>query len=294
MRDLRNDLGQTFGTKKAKKAIASVTENAISPEKSARALANDSKGIKLSSADAAMIANMAETTKGRATRDDLAKAVDASKPRPKANTDAKNIKDVYTINNLIGTEAFSMIPVKSWQDRILKEKKEVTTPSRFVSFRVANWASNVEKLKILRYMLFLIELLGACKSNRSNLMLPKREEVRKFLQGMPEAVFESVKRKFTDGAMMSKYQHDLVITHLCAMACIVDNYEVDTWDLKEDLKLETKSMSQYFNEIGAKIVALGKPEARKKNLEPAVAAQHKVAKLKLPLEFPKVSFQRRK
>ncbi len=29
LRDLRNELGQTFGTKKAKKAILSLTENAI-------------------------------------------------------------------------------------------------------------------------------------------------------------------------------------------------------------------------------------------------------------------------
>lgn len=74
------------------------------------------------------------------------------------------------------------------------------------------------------------------------------------------------------------------------MACLVDNYDVETFDLQEDLKLETKVMSQYFSEIGAKIVPLGAAEARK--LDKVSAAQRKIAKLRLPLVFPKVSFGR--
>ena len=94
--------------------------------------------------------------------------------------------------------------------------------------------------------------------------------------------------------MITTFGADLIKTHLCALACIVDNYEVNTYDLQEDLKLDTKTMSQYFMEIGAKITALGETERRKLGLEKSVAAQRRVAKLKLPLEFPKVSFGRRK
>ncbi len=294
MRELRNDLGQTFGTKKAKKAIMSVTENAISPDKSLRAMANNGKGMKLSGVDAAMLANIGDAAKNMATREDLAKAADDSKPRPKANANAEDIKDVYTIANLFGHDVFGQIPAKDWQDSIQKAKKEVKTPSRFVSFRVENAASNVEKLKILRWMLFALTVLGASTAKRSTTLLPRQDEVRKLIYPMPEMVYDNFKRRFSDGAgTMSKYHRDLLITHLCAMACLVDNYETDMWDLKEDLKIETKAMTQYFMEIGARIGALTKVEATRKGLESAVAAQHKMAKLKLPLAFPKVSFGRK-
>ena len=87
MRELRNNLGQAFGTKKAKKAIASVTENAISSTQGARS----DQPVKLDAAAQAMIASMAKDTEGMASRDQLAAEADASKPRPKANLEA----DVY-------------------------------------------------------------------------------------------------------------------------------------------------------------------------------------------------------
>ena len=30
------------------------------------------------------------------------------------------------------------------------------------------------------------------------------------------------------------------MTHICALALIIDNYEVDVYDVREDLKLENK------------------------------------------------------
>lgn len=183
-----------------------------------------------------------------ASRDELAQRAEDAKPRPKANKDSTDIKDVYTIDSLIGNDIAKLVPSKQWQDAI-KANKNVLLPSRFVANRMQNHGANVEKLKILRYMLLLIEILNACKSNRGVRNLPRRDELKKLLGDTPEAVLESIKRKFTEGTSITKFGADLIITHLCALACLVDNFEVDTFDLKEDLKLENKEMSQYFNEI---------------------------------------------
>jgi len=293
MRELRNVLGQTFGTKKARKAIASVTENAISPDKSARALANGGKAPKLDSAAAAMIANIAEATAGMATREELAKAAEESKPRPKGNFSATDVKDVYTIENLVGVDTMKLVPVREWKETV-KAKKEVIVSSRFVARRIENAASSTEKLKILRYMLLLIDFYNSIRPGRNPRMLPKRDQLKTILGDMPEAVLEGVKRKFTTDGTISKFQTDLLITHLCAFACLVDNFELDIWDLKEDLKLETKDMSVYFHEIGARVTAFSKVEGKKMGLENAEIAQRRTAKLKLPLEFPKVSQGRRR
>jgi DNA-directed RNA polymerase I subunit RPA49 len=288
MRELRNALGQTFGTKKAKKAIASFTENAISPALSARLQANG-KAPKLDSAAKAMISNIAEATAGMATREELAAAADAAKPRPIPNIAATEVKDVYTTDSLIGDSIMVMIPVKGWSDT-LKAKKEVITNSRYVSHRIAKMASNVEKLKILRYMLMVLEILRVSKASKGTLMIPRRDELKNALGDMPESVLDNFRRRFTDMGVITKFKLDLITTHLCAMACLVDNYEVDVWDLKEDLRLEIKQIVQYFQEIGARIANFPDAERKRLGIERAAAAQRKLAKLKLPLEFPRVAF----
>jgi len=290
MRELRNNLGQTFGTKKAKKAIASFTENAISPAVSARLQANG-KALKLDSAAKAMISNIAEATAGMASREELAAAADAAKPRPIPNITATEVKDVYTTEVLIGDGIMALIPVKGWVDT-LKAKKEVITNSRYVSHRIAKMATNIEKLKILRYILMILEILRVSKGSRGTLIIPRRDDLKAAVGDMPESILDNFKRRFTDSGTITKFKLDLVTTHLCAMACLVENYEVDVWDLKEDLRLETKQISQYFQEIGARVVAFPEAERKRMGLERAAAAQRRIAKLKLPLEFPKVAFAR--
>ncbi|KAJ8064570.1 hypothetical protein OCU04_006899 [Sclerotinia nivalis] len=294
IRELRNDLGETFGTKKAKKAIASVTENAISANKGSRLLADGAKPAKLDAAKSAIIASMAEATSSMASRKDLEEQADAAKPRPKADLAAKDIKDVYTVDSLIGSDIFKSVPVLEWEQSV-KAKKNITTNSRYVSARIVTAATaGVNKLRVLRYLLLLLDLHMASRPMRGGRMLPKREEMKtKLGDNLPQSVIEDIRRKYSDAGVMSKFESDLLITHVCALACLVDNYEVDLYDLQLDLKLETKDMTQYFKEIGARVVGL--PEARRKalDLDKATAAQRRTAKLRLPLDFPRVPFGRR-
>ena len=46
-------------------------------------------------------------------------------------------------------------------------------------------------------------------------------------------------------------------------------------------------MSKYFHEIGCKVAPPTETERTKMKITRAEAAVHKIAKLKLPLEFPK-------
>ena len=40
--------------------------------------------------------------------------------------------------------------------------------------------------------------------------------------------------------MVNKWHMDLLITHIAALSVVIDGFEVDTYDLKEDLRLDTK------------------------------------------------------
>ena len=169
----------------------------------------------------------------------------------------------------------------------------VVTTSRFVAHRVANQVGNAEKVKLLRYMALLIDVYKLSKPFRSERKLPRRDELKTILVDLPEALLEGVRRKFTVAGSMSKQMSDSLIMHLCAMALMVDNCELDIWDLKEDLMLETKQMMQYFMEVGAKMKILPEEKRKKMGLDKVGAAQHRIAKLVLPLVFPKVSVGRR-
>lgn len=293
IKELRNTLGQTFGTKKAKKAIASLEENAITPAKSATTLANGERVPIQNSTTAAVLDSIKDITSTMLTRAELQAAASAATPRPIANTAAEDVKDVYTVDSLIGLDTLKLVAVLHWQEAV-KENEPVEVKSRFVANRIVREAKNVEKLRILRYMLLLLEILKASKSSKYGLILPKQSDLKAMTSDVSSTVVESVRRKFSEAGLMNKFKQDLLITHICAMACLVDNFSVDTFDLQEDLRLETKQTAQYFREIGAKVGQYTDAEQKKKKMTKAEASQHRIARLKLPLDFPKVGVGRKK
>jgi DNA-directed RNA polymerase I subunit RPA49 len=287
MRELRNDLGQTFGTKKSKKAIASLTENAITKNR-----APDGIPVEIDSATSTMLAHMSEATAGMATRDQLQAAVDEAKPRPKANINAENVNDVYTVEELIGSEVMKLIPVKEWQD-LVKKKQDVFVDFNYVAKRIELSSSNVQKLKVLRYLCCVLMFFRATSPRRGVRVLPQKNALREALSDVPEAVLGNIQRKFSSHGEMSKFQQDLLITNVCALALVVDNFEVDMSDLLKDLQLDQKQLNTYFSEIGARITPATESERKMLGVDKAAARKHYFARLKLPLAFPKAKFARK-
>ncbi|KAK8223629.1 RNA polymerase I associated factor, A49-like protein [Phyllosticta capitalensis] len=276
--NLRQELGKEFGTKKAKKALASITENAIAP----------GSGASGDSVAAAVLQSVSDATADLPTKESLQAAVDEGKPRPRANLAATNPVEVYTPESLIGGDTLRLIDVQPWIDAAQKNEG-FTTTSRFVFGRIGNLALQKKaqkKLKVLKYIQLLIDFLAALKPSRSgSKRIPLREELEK-KTGISGALLDSVRRKFADGNELTKWHVDNLITHIAAMALIVDDYEVDTFDLREDLKVDNKQIAQYFHEIGCK-VGVPTEKERGKKYSKAEATNHKIAKLKIPLDFPK-------
>ncbi|KAH8894980.1 RNA polymerase I associated factor, A49-like protein [Thozetella sp. PMI_491] len=276
MRDLRNELGQTFGTKKAKKAILALTENAIGRTSGSQ--------NELDEGELALMASIKDSTANVATREELQAIADLSRPVPKGHYDAEVIQDVYRPEEIVGADVLNAIPIRDWQEKA-ETGEEVLLGSSFVAHRlnkVATGPSAVERLRLLRYLYFLLTFLKCAEGKGSRpKKIPKREDLKKHLSPAPEIVVENIRRKFSERGEILKAHVDLILTHLCAFACIIDNFEVDTTDLRNDLALEAKVISQYFNEIGARTRPLkrgGKPV--------------QVATLALPLQFPKLRIVR--
>ncbi|KAI0010323.1 RNA polymerase I associated factor, A49-like protein [Xylariaceae sp. FL0662B] len=285
MSELRNNLGQAFGTKKAKKALASITENAIAPGKAT----TDARGNpqKLDATSQAMMESMKDVTVGMASREDLQAVADAAKPVPPGNFDAQEIEDVYTPEGLIGEEILNAIPVRDWQEQ-LKKGLNKAMPSAFIASRltaVAEGPNPVQRLRTLRYLDFLMKFIKSSRpgKERGTKRIPPREKLREILKPAPEPVVENIRRKFSTNGEMRKFHTDLVYTYCCALAAVLSNYNFDTSKIRFDLGLDEKQFGQYFREIGGKA----------KNAKGAEKGTHvQIAVLALPLEFPKVRYQR--
>ncbi|KAI1331116.1 RNA polymerase I associated factor, A49-like protein [Xylariaceae sp. FL0255] len=276
----RNDLGQAFGTKKAKKALAAITENAI--------VDTNAKSKKGDASSQAIMASMSEVTSTMATREDLQAAADAAKPVPPGDFEAQDIQGVYTPEGLIGPEILSAIPIKDWQDAVKKNTNKLMT-SAFVASRlnpVGEGPNSTTRLKALRYLEFLIKLSKVAKGGRGKASrLPPPEKLRELLQPAPEPVIQSIRRKFSSSQEIDKFHRDLLYTYCCALAAILSNYEFETSKIRYDLGLDEKQFAQYFREIGGKVKSVTGKEK---------GTRVQMAALSLPLDFPKVRFHRRR
>ncbi|KAI9768485.1 MAG: DNA-directed RNA polymerase I subunit rpa49 [Geoglossum simile] len=290
-RSLRNELGLAFGTKKARKVIASFTENAISSSKPTGPSSGDANATPvIDSVATAVLESMAPSANTMASREDLQKDIDSNKPRPKANLSATSPEGVYPIDYLVGQEEMKALSVKEWEDAVT-EGKEITSKSRYVCRRVQKIgeARDVQKLKVLRYLQLLLDFYFSLgKVSKDGRKLPRREELREAL-GVPDFLVERVRKRFADGGQpMIKWRVDNLITHIAALALVVDGFEVDIYDLKEDLRLETKEAALYFQEVGCRVLPLTDRERdRMGKLTKAEASSHKMAKLRVPVEYPK-------
>lgn len=272
-----------FGTKKAKKALAAVTENAIS---SIRPQKGDGPQA-LSASEKALMASLKDATMSVPTQQDLQNAVDASKPVPKGNYEADEIQDVYRPEELIGKDILELIQVNDWA-QAAKKNEDVKLRSRFVANRLGRIGTGdnaVARLRLLRYTYFLLLLFLTARKgrDRGSREILKRDKLLEELAPAPQPVVESIRRKFSDGGIMRKQHVDLLTTHLCVLACLLDNFETNTYDLKEDLTLEQREMNQYYYEIGARVNKKKADEGRTDS----------IAVLKLPLVFPKLRQGRR-
>lgn len=223
-----------FGTKKAKKAIASKTENAITTG------ARD--GQKPDAVEAAVLDSVKEASNAMPERQELQDSVLAAKPIPKPNLGAEKVEDVYPVNVLVPAAEMRNLAVKDWQDAVAA-KQNVKLSSRFVANRLGTVAhrNNVQTLKALRYLLLLLDFNAALRpAGKNSKKLPMKEQMRAKMGDWPQGLVDGVRKRFSQGGELSKWHVDNLMTHIAALSLFVDNWRTDTNDLREDLRLENK------------------------------------------------------
>lgn len=289
----RQDLNREFGTKKSKKILAERTFNAI--------VNNDPKGkTKPDDVQNAILQSMPDAPAGGSTAEDDLRASLDTKPIPTPNLAAGNVEDVYPFSVLVPPSEARLVDVSEWQEKMRREE-DVPFSHRFPAFRLQGLVKGeqIERLKALKYLHILLEFNDTLPSSsgKSAKKVPKKEVLAKRLSHWPDALVTLVRKRFASEANdMTKWHQQKLHTHMCALSLFVDHWATDTSNLKDDLRLETREIQQYFREIGCKVAAPTEADKERFNITKTkdAARSVRVAKLKLPLEFPQARTGRRK
>ncbi|KAJ6107776.1 hypothetical protein N7523_009099 [Penicillium sp. IBT 18751x] len=138
----------------------------------------------------------------------------------------------------------------------------------------------------------------------------KDQESESTENDLPDAVIDAVRRRFApSGGWLSKHDLTLLHTTICALSLHIppqpakdggssslggnapNELATDPSDLRDDLRLDANTVQQYFRELGCRIDKPRETEFKKWNIKggKAEAQARRVARLRIPVEFPKVS-----
>lgn len=123
---------------------------------------------------------------------------------------------------------------------------------------------------------------------------------------LPETVVDSIRRRFAPrGGILSKNEVTLLHTTICALSLHIppqpgkdgsggnapNELATEPSDVRDDLRLDNPTIAQFFRELGCKVDKPRESEFAKWNVKggKAEAAAKRIARLRVPVEFPKMS-----
>jgi DNA-directed RNA polymerase I subunit RPA49 len=190
----RNALATEFGSRKSRKALDDMTMNAIRSGKP-----DDPSNTRNEAVAENILQHMETATSAMPTKEDLAAAVDSSKPRPTPNMAAEYPGDVYPIDTIVGSELMTLLDVKDWVDASMSGKG-VDVSSKFVARRIVKLARNkqIQKLKVLRFILLCINfgasLMGGGRGAKK---IPPKGKLEDIMgANVPAGCVMALRRKF--------------------------------------------------------------------------------------------------
>ncbi|RMZ86074.1 hypothetical protein DV737_g164, partial [Chaetothyriales sp. CBS 132003] len=298
----RAALTEAFGSKKSRKAVASMAEN--------RLIANSTS-----------------------SDDPLAKAIlsTSAKPLPRANLKATDVAEVYALSTLVVPQptaaTLDSMPISEWKRRVSK-KKPVSSRYRFIAHRVGilgqrhvekpSDKSILETLQILRYIEFLLDVHRYVSSLPQKQRLPHADQwpdtAIKDGHHMPANTVKQVAMHFFPDSALTNFSLTRLRTFILALTLRIPPglavsagagmLAVEPSDVLLDLALDRSTGTRLYRELGCKVESVKEAERtrwRLKVLEestsqsaaaaggPLSTKKPMFAKLMLPLDFPKLS-----
>ncbi|TGZ84324.1 RNA polymerase I associated factor, A49-like protein [Ascodesmis nigricans] len=290
----RTVLGKAFGTRKAQAALLSREINKVSVD-------DMEDGMRK-----AIEQRVKEEMKGIPTTEMLSAALVNERPLPKYNKEAGSSKDVYDRKDLIEDEVWENVWVSDWlKAGAVQTKSSYVNNRAHVFLSAPNPKVHSTKLKLLKYISWLVEFYQHSSATRGRIGAPSR--AKHVLYNCSQDIIDSFYRKFAEatvdpnaretdmGASAKKSAEKYTVSPrletkimywIAILALMVDEFDVDLFDLKHDLNVLPKDLALTFREVGCVVREMTKVQTAAATMTKAESSQHKRAVLKVPLEFP--------
>jgi len=281
---LRNALGEAFGTKRAKKAIADLERNRIDADKLS--------GVAVDIVDAVRTAS-----KDLPTRQQLEETISNDRPTPLANVDATDVEQIYPVENIISEYEMQFIRVGHLLKETDVEKKLESFPfsSKYIAKKLPIFTqpTQLPKLQLLYYLSLLLGVY-------SNRRVSNKVKLLERLNSPPETLIDGVLDKFTlarpgqfgrskDRSFFIDPQHeDKLLCYILTIIMHLDNFIVEVSPLAQELNTKPSKIVALFRVLGAIVKGATVAQADAFGIAKSAANTYKIATFKVPFKLPEM------
>lgn len=198
-----------------------------------------------------IISQVEENTKDMPTTAQLGTQLLSTRPIPPVNKEATKPDEVYNIDDVVGPEEMGALWVREWEKGEVGGVRSTYVASRLarITAQEGGGTGRVRVLKVLRYVGVLIDFYLFQAKGRGR--LPAMGAAKKAL-GVDQVVVEGLYGKFAEKTAsggvggggerwgVSPALANKVLYYLAVACLVVDRWEVDLFELKADLGLQTK------------------------------------------------------
>lgn len=290
----RNKLGETFGTRKAKKAITDLEVNKID-------------ATMLDDIQTDLVDSVASTTANLPTQDEVQASMAQDRPIPPHNLEAQQREDIYPLFGVVPKREWNLIRVEAILREQDEEARRAMVPSgssEFVSARLAGLtdaSKHTERLQLLYYVAVLMTAFNARKTCHNKAALTKS------LLNPPDMIVNGIIDRFVaskggsnfgrskDRAFVIDTTHESkLLCYLLALILRLDNYILEILPLATQLGLKPSRLTEVLRQLGCNIKNATALQAEALGLSRQVAASYKIATLSAPLKLPDVVRRKRR
>lgn len=205
----------------------------------------------------ALISQVAESTADIPTQDMLNAVMSSARPIPPFNPDADSPEKVYKRDDIITAEEWESIWINDWLKAGGAECKHSYVANRANALIEDKGAKHTTKLKLLKYIGWMLDFYTSAQKMRGR--LPPLFKAKNILIGAGQPVVESLYRRFAEASSdpvgkkdaegnvrdsdrytVSPRLESKLLYYLCVLCLIVDGFDVDIFDLKQDLNMQPK------------------------------------------------------
>lgn len=283
---MRNALGEAFGTKKAKKAIADMERNRIDSDKLVDSAIDIVDSVKAASKDLP-------------TQEQLQETVSSDRPTPVANLDATDVEQIYPLYNIIPKNEWAFIRVGPIMKEKDAEKRLEYFPHTKFQYIVKKLptltqASQMQKLQLLYYLSLLVGVYDNRRVNNKTKLLER-------INNPPDVLLDGILQRFTISKpgqygkskdrsfFIDPQREDKILCYILTIIMHLDNFIVEVPPLAQQLNLKPSRLVNLFKILGATVKGATVSQAEAFGIPKSSAATYKIATLRVPFKLPEMT-----